>query len=108
MAGHDLAPIFLEPVVLNYITTISVTARLHFDLWRIARHQDDVFDAEQSRRQSHGLGMVARGKSDDSCVTLLLGEVGEGVVGTAELKSSNPLKILTFEKHFDFGSLSTR
>ena len=73
--------------------------RLHLDRRRRARHDDDGAQPELLRRAGDALGVVAGAGRDDAAGALGGAEVGDLVVGAADLEAEDGLQILALEVH---------
>ena len=62
-------------------------------------HDDGGLHAEQTRRERHGLGMIARGKGDHSAGPRRGGQARQRVEGTAKLERADALEVLAFEEY---------
>ena len=61
-------------------------------------HDDGRGHPEQLRGEGDPLGVVPGGVGDDAAATLLRGELGEAVVGAAELERARALEVLALEE----------
>lgn len=68
-----------------------------FDLGGGLGHDDGGFDAQHFRRQGQTLRMVARRRSDHATGTLFVSQLGEFVVGAANLEREHWLQIFALE-----------
>jgi hypothetical protein len=73
--------------------------RVDLDLWRRRRHHDHGADAELLRRQRHALGVVAGRGADHAALALRRRQVGDLVVGAAQLEAEYRLHVLALEQY---------
>jgi len=70
---------------------------LDLDLGRGGGHDDDRPAADLGGGKGHALGVVAGGGADDAALQLGRGEVGNLVVGAAQLEGEHRLHVLALE-----------
>jgi len=71
--------------------------RLHLDLRRRRRHHDHRPAADPGRRQRHALCVIAGRSADHAALQLCRGQLGDLVVGTAQLEREHRLHILALQ-----------
>ncbi|MNG20836.1 hypothetical protein D3C84_1051270 [compost metagenome] len=72
---------------------------LHFQLGGGARHDDGGFHPQVLGRQGQALGMVAGRGGDHAARQLFRGQLGQLVVGAANLERVDRLQILALEQN---------
>jgi hypothetical protein len=70
----------------------------HLDLWRRRRHHDHCPAADLGRRQRDTLRMVAGRGTDHAALELVGGEMGDLVVGAAQLEGKDRLQSSRFSR----------
>jgi hypothetical protein len=73
--------------------------RVHLDLRRRLRHHDRGRDPQPLRRERDTLRMISGARRNDPPGALGLGQVGDPVVGAAQLEAEHGLLILTLDEH---------
>ncbi len=96
-AAGDRLAILALPVVGNNAPRAVTFSGLPLDRRCIPRHHDGRADAQQPRRQGHGLRMVAGREGHGAGLALLRQEAAQRVVGATELECPRPLEVLTLE-----------
>src|SRR3569832_572494 len=86
-------------VAVQHRLRAELAHRLHLDVGRGARHDDERLDAEAVRRQRHPLRMVAGRRGDHAARTLLRTHVHDLVIGAAQLEGEHGLQVLALQQH---------
>ena len=76
----------------------EIDDRPHLDAWRGQRHHDDRRDAASTRRKRHALGVVARRGADHAACSRARRQVGDLVVGAAQLEGEHRLQVFALEQ----------
>ncbi|MNF85343.1 hypothetical protein D3C84_677350 [compost metagenome] len=87
-----------EGIAVQHHPRAAGTHRLHLDVRGAAWHDDDRLDAELLRAQRQALGVVAGGGGDYPARLLFLAELGDLVVGAADLEGEHRLQVLALEQ----------
>ena len=77
----------------------EIAHRLHFDVRRRLRHDDERVQLRCTGRVCHALRVIAGAGRDDAACTVRLGNVRDPVVGAAELVAEDRLQIFAFQQH---------
>ena len=72
--------------------------RLHLDLGRGQRHDDDGMDASGARAEGDALGVVAGGGADHAALGGDRRELGDLVVGAANFERKHRLEVFSLEQ----------
>ncbi len=88
----------VEIVTVQRHLAAEVEHRLHLDRRRRLRHHDDRRDAAAARRERDALCVVAGGRADHAAPGDGVGEVGDLVVGAAQLEREDRLQVLALEQ----------
>jgi hypothetical protein len=89
----------IEGVALEHHPGTVVAHRAYLDLRRGLGHHDHRLDSQLLGGQGHTLGVVAGGGADYPLGLLLLGQMGNPVVGAANLEGKHRLKIFPLEQN---------
>ncbi len=73
--------------------------RLHLDVGRRQRHDDDRRNAASARAERHTLGMVAGRCADHAALRADRRQLGDLVVGAANFERKHRLEVFTLEEH---------
>jgi hypothetical protein len=100
--AHDGHRVFVGAVVfvaVQHDLASEIAHRAHLDAGRGLRHHDHRGNATALRSKRHALRMVARRGADDAAPGDRFREVGNLVVGAAQLEREHRLQVLALEQH---------
>src|SRR3569623_1021147 len=96
---HGAAIRLIIGVAVQHGLAAQLAHRLHLDVRRGARHDDERLDAEAAGGERHALCMIAGGGGDYALGALRCAQVDDLVIGAAQLEGDHRLQIFAFQQH---------